>query len=210
MSGRMQGMQPPTRFAAAALALAAALVSAVSASAGEVLLSAEGPVVLQAGQRKVYTLPLEPQWRAFVLRARISAEDLVPGEKPWSKGQFSIAFQDAADKSLGVDRLPAYAEGTDPGQDILREVRIPDGAAAAVVTAIHMGRAGTFALESMSLSLKRGRADEPCDADPPVGAPRDPWSLSDAAHESTALRRRWCLNGLWGFRPPLFRKSSSP
>ena len=37
----------------------------------------------------------------------------------------------------------------------------------------------------------------------PEGAPPDPWSLEDAAHTATELRDRWCLNGLWGFRPPL-------
>ena len=37
----------------------------------------------------------------------------------------------------------------------------------------------------------------------PEGAPSDPWSLDGAATSATPLRHRWCLNGLWGFRPPL-------
>ena len=37
----------------------------------------------------------------------------------------------------------------------------------------------------------------------PDGAPSDPWSIDDAASVATSLRHRWCLNGLWGFRPPL-------
>ena len=38
---------------------------------------------------------------------------------------------------------------------------------------------------------------------PPAGAPPDVWSLDGAFHASTPLRDRWCLNGLWGFRPPM-------
>ena len=187
-----------------AFALAAAAAFAADPAAEEPLVSVREPVVLQADGRRVFTLPLEPEWRALLLKARISAEGLVPGGKPWSRGQFSIAFKDADGRSMGSDRNPAYAEGTDPGRDVLREVLVPDGAASAVVTAIHMGWAGTFTLESMSLSLRRCRAEEPCNAALPAGAPRgDPWSLDGAAHASTARRHRWCLNGLWGFRPPL-------
>ena len=62
--------------------------------------------------------------------------------------------------------------------------------------------AAAFAAVFAAFAVSAAPAPSP-DAPLPEGAPRDPWSLDGAAVERSAERTRWCLNGLWGFRPPL-------
>lgn len=67
----------------------------------------------------------------------------------------------------------------------------------------NLGESGAAEFRNLSLKVSRLRPLKPEDAPLPPGFVGDPWSLEDAARETTPTRERICLNGLWGFRPVL-------
>ena len=188
----------------AGLVGAFAVVSfSASAAGGEVVFDSGETKTFEAGRNKGWKVKLDPEWAVLTVKTRIKPTDVVVGKESWMNARVPMSFHDANGKQVGGWPRVFGFEGTHDWIDCERDFAIPDGAVVLNISQGNYGQSGTAEFAPIVVSLKRRHAKGMCNAPLPEGAPADPWELGDAWRQTTATRARWCLNGLWGWRPPL-------
>ncbi len=183
--------------------VAVASVSLVFAACGEVLLDSGEPRSFEPGRSKFWDVALKPEWGVITVKTRMKTDGVVCGKESWMTARVPMSFHDATGKQVGGWPHVFGFVGTHDWIDCERDYKVPEGATRLRISTSNLGAAGTAEFDRLTVSLKRLRAPEPCNAPLPEGAPADPWGLGDAWRQTTSTRARWCLNGLWGWRPPL-------
>ena len=143
---------------------------------------------------------LKPEWWHLRLNMRMRVTDVEVGDEGWKDARLAMSFH--AEDGTRVGNWPNvfHARGTTEWVDCERVYPVPRGAAYLVLNPANFGTTGTAEFDSIRLVVIRERAAEKTDAPAPEGI-GNPWDMERAWREKTETRERFCLNGLWRFRP---------
>ena len=179
------------------------LLPHVIASPGQTIFETGESFAFGPGKGKGFSVALKPEWGVITLRTKVKTTGLQRGKESWMNGRIPMSFHGKDGKMVGKWPPVFGFEGTHDWTDCQRDFMIPKGAARLNFGFNNFGVHGTAEYGPLTITVKRNRADAPCNAPLPEGAPADPWSLDDAWKTTSSTRVRWSLNGLWGFRPAL-------
>ncbi len=157
----------------------------------------------KGGVGKNFKIKLKPEWGVLTLKTKMKCENLEVGEADWMTGRIPMSFHDAEGKQVGGWPNVFGIKGTCDWVDCQRDYVIPKGAVTLNIAFSHFGKSGTVSFGPTTLTVKRNRAEKPCNAPIPDGVTGDPWSIDDAWRQTSESRVRYSLNGLWGMRPVL-------
>ena len=170
---------------------------------GVTLFREDKTMTFAAGRHAGRKIMLPPDCAEISVAVRMRTDGVVCGNESWKTARTTMSFRDADGKMVGGWPDCFSFEGTRGWMDLRRTYDVPRGAVRLDFGYGNHGSRGTAEFSAVSVAVARFRAKKPGDAPLPSGAPKDPWSLGDAWKSTTATRVRWCLNGLWGLRPPL-------
>ena len=154
-----------------------------------------------AGAGVTLKIPLRPEYGQLKLSMKMKVTGVTLGKESWQTGRLTMSFHSAAGARVGEWPNVFGMTGTTEWIDCERVYPVPENAAYLSLSPCNLGASGTVEFRSLSLTVSHVRALVKADAPLPPGAEQTPWSLDDAWRQTTPLRERVCMNGLWGFRP---------
>ncbi len=145
-------------------------------------------------------LPIDPDWLALRVTARMRTTGVVVGQEGWQDARLAMDFKDASGKHLSPWPNVFHATGTTAWAKHERTYKIPPGATCLDLNPAMFGSAGKVEFDDIAVTVAHAKGQPIPDLPLPDGAP-DTDDLSRAWRRSSSSREEICLNGLWRFLP---------